>query len=75
MWVGIIIIVFFSVGAFGANSLRNQDMKELSITGTKNMDQQVQHQRHLEESRIIQTIQYLLIAIVPIVVGIMLQSL
>jgi hypothetical protein len=75
MWVGIIIVVFFGLGAFGATSLRSQDMKDLSITGTKNMDQQVQHQRHLEESRIVQTIQYLLIAAVPIIVGTILQSL
>jgi hypothetical protein len=75
MWVGIIIVVFFGLGAFGATSLRSQDMKDFSITGTKNMDQQVQHQRHLEESRIVQTIQYLLIAAVPIIVGTILQSL
>jgi hypothetical protein len=75
MWVGIIIVVFFGLGAFGATSLRSQDMKDFSITGTKNMDQQVQHQRNLEESRIVQTIQYLLIAAVPIIVGTILQSL
>ena len=75
MWIGIIIVLFFGLGAFGANSLRSQDMKDFAITGTKNMDQQVDHQRNLEESRIIQTIQYLLIAAVPIVIGTILQSL
>ena len=75
MWVGIIIVLFFGLGAFGATSLRSQDMKEFSITGTKNMDQQVEHQRNLEENRIIQTIQYLLIAAVPIIIGTVFQSL
>ena len=75
MWVGIIIVVFFGIGAFGANSLRASDMIDFSTTGTKNMDRQIQHQRNLEESRILQTIQYLLIAAVPIIVGTLLQSL
>jgi hypothetical protein len=75
MWAGIIIVLFFGLGASGASQLRGREMVNFSITHTQNIDRQLEHQRSLEANRIIQTVQYLLIAAVPIVVGTILQSL
>ncbi len=75
MWAGVIIIIFFGVGGFGANSLRSNDMTGFALTGAKDIDKQLKYQQDLESNRIIQSIQYLLIAAVPMIVGTVLQSL
>ena len=75
MWAGIIVIVFFGLSFYGASSLRGNDVRGLSYSATKNMDRQVQHQLDLEANRIIQAIQYLIIAAIPLAIGTILQSL
>jgi hypothetical protein len=74
MWAGIIIVVLVGMNAVGATGLRGSHLGGLSVSHTKNMDKHTQQWAALEDSRIGQAIQYLLIAAVPIIVGTILQS-